>query len=482
MEVPEVVRPLRSRPSRKRHSTVSLLIIAGLLLSSGANAAVGRLLLSENGETPAGSLTGMTEVTVAAPFELARVTISIDGETVARNLQRPYRLEIDFGPVPIEHLVAVTATNLDRSRTVRWSQVINKGQKPLAVVLRAIPGTRTFEADVTTLPGDPVTGVEFYNATGLIGKAGVLPYRVELPLNDPGEVVRVTVRTKSGAEATDVLAGSGNVHAESYDVRTVKLLVSVLDRNGSVASKLESSSFEILDKGRSGKILGVSSAFEQPISVALLLDASASMGYAMPSASKAALAFARKILRPQDHCSVFSVRTVPRREQALTSDQSQIAAALSSIKAAGETSIYDAIRSAIRDLAGENDRRAIVILSDGGDTASIATYDETLQLVRAAGIPIYVIAYNEVPEFAADRDRLSYLASETGGFLISANAADLSRKYGEIEKDLRGQYAISYQITDASRPNEWRDVKVRVRPRELTARTISGYFVLYVDA
>ena len=476
MEVPEVVRPPAPLFYKKHPSRIFLLLVAVVLFSSAAYAAVGRLLLSENGDPPQGSFTGMTEVTVAAPFELARVTISIDGETVARNLQRPYRVEIDFGPVPIEHLVAVTATNLDRSKTVRWSQVINKGQKPLTVILRAIPGTRSFEADVTTLPGDPVTAVEFYNAAGLIGNASVLPYRIELPPDDPGEVVRVTVHTRSGAEATDVLAGSGNVHAESYDVRTVKLLVSVLNRNGSVASKLASSSFEILDKGRSGKILGVSSAFEQPISVALLLDASASMGYAMPSASKAALAFARKILRPQDRCSVFSIQTVPRREQALTSDETKIAAALASIQPSGETSIYDSLRSAIRDLAEERDRRAIVVLSDGGDTASIATYDETLQLVRAAGIPIYVIAYNEVPEYAADRDRLSYLASETGGFLISANAGDLARKYAEIEKDLRGQYAISYQITDASRPNEWRDVKVRIKPRELTARTISGYF------
>ena len=363
-------------------------------------------------------------------------------------------MEIDFGPVPIEHLVAVTATNLDRSKTVRWSQVINKGQKPLTVILRAIPGTRSFEADVTTLPGDPVTGVGFYNGTGLIGKASVLPYRIELPPDDPGEMVRVTVHTRSGAEATDVMAGSGNVHAESYDVRTVKLLVSVLDRNGSVASKLASSSFEILDKGRSGKILGVSSAFEQPISVALLLDASASMGYAMPSASKAALAFAGRSFGRRIVARSSPYRHVPRREQALTSDETQIAAALASIQRPGETLIHDSLRSAIRDLAGERDRRAIVVLSDGGDTASHRHLRrDVCSSFIAAGIPIYVIAYNEVPEFAATATGSATSPARPEAF-SSARVPEICRGNTANRKRPSRAYAISYQIADASRPNE----------------------------
>ena len=69
-----------------------------------------------------------------------------------------------------------------------------------------------------------------------------------------------------------------------------------------------------------------------------------------------------------------------------------------------------------------------------------------------------------------------FLTAETGGFLTTATAKDLALRYEEIERDLREQYAVRYQITDASKPNQWRDVKVRVKPDNVIARTISGYF------
>src|SRR5205085_8870997 len=113
-----------------------------------------------------------------------------------------------------------------------------------------------------------------------------------------------------------------------------------------------------------------------------------------------------------------------------------------SLHADGRTALYDAIASAERELRDEKARRAIVILTDGGDTSSISSFDEIDRLTKEAGVPIYVIAYNSgaAEEDAQDINRLQYLTAETGGFLVTASAENLQSKYNDIEKDLRAQY------------------------------------------
>src|SRR5439155_6175336 len=135
------------------------------------------------------------------------------------------------------------------------------------------------------------------------------------------------------------------------------------------------------------------------------------------------------------------------------------------------------IETAIRDLKDEKNRRAIVVLTDGGDTSSMSSFDEVQKKAGEAGIPLYFIAYDtgEATQ-AKDLDRLKYLATETGGFVATASQQNLVARYGEIEKDLRAQFAIRYQVTDYSKHNEWRKVRVVLASPRLTARTIRGYF------
>src|SRR5207245_10312069 len=110
--------------------------------------------------------------------------------------------------------------------------------------------------------------------------------------------------------------------------------------------------------------------FAQPVSIALLHDASASMTYSMGDATKAALTFVQRTLKQGDRCAVFSIRDVPRREVPITTDRPLVEEAIRAMRASGRTSLYDAIGSAIRELRKEKNRKAIVVLSDGGDTSS----------------------------------------------------------------------------------------------------------------
>jgi len=201
------------------------------------------------------------------------------------------------------------------------------------------------------------------------------------------------------------------------------------------------------------------------------------MTYSMDRATKAALGFAQNTLKKGDRCSVYAVQEVPRRKQSLTDDNALVQKALVGMQPEGRTALYDAVDSAIRELKNEKNRRAIVILTDGADTSSIDSYDDVKKVATTSGIPLYFIVYDTGGE-TSDRDveSLKNLATESGGFVASATEKNLQAKYREIEKDLRAQFAIRYQITDFAKPNEWRRVRVLLGSPKLTARTIRGYF------
>jgi hypothetical protein len=242
---------------------------------------------------------------------------------------------------------------------------------------------RVFEASVTSPHNDPVESVQFWDSGKVLVTLNEVPYRFAIPPeNFSQQFVQVTAKTKSGDEAADFWSGSGDVHTESMEVRTVPLFVSVVDRNGVTHDDVDRSLFRVMDNGSEGKILEFGKAFDQPISIALVVDASASMTYSMADATRAALSFVKRTLKEGDRCTVFSVRDVPRREVAITADRTSVEKALVGIKPSGRTSLYDSIASAIRELRLEKARKAIVILSDGGDTSSLMTFEEIDRLTK----------------------------------------------------------------------------------------------------
>jgi Ca-activated chloride channel family protein len=421
---------------------------------------------------------GVVDLTVDPGFEDARVWITIDGQKIAEGIRWPHRVNVDFGPAAVEHRIAITAIGANK-RKVQWHETINRGHLPLTVDVKAIDlGSRLFEAKTTSPKNDPVVAVELWDHATKIATVTEPPFRFEVPADVLASgFVQVTARSKSGNEAADFWSASGDVHVESIQVRTVPLFVSVVDRNGATRDDVDRSLFRIMDNDAVGTIVEFGNAFDQPISIALLIDASASMTHSMALASKAALEFVTNTLKEGDRCSVTAVQDVPRRKQPLTGERELVAKALGGIEPAGRTALYDAIASAIRELEHEKNRRAIVILSDGGDTESVRSFDEIEKVAVESGIPIYFIAYDTgLQSQQRDVERLNHLATQTGGFLAVATRQDLDAKYGEIEKDLRGQFAILYQVTDFVRPKEWRRVRVTLASPKLTARTIRGYF------
>jgi Ca-activated chloride channel family protein len=460
---------------QKRSLVIALALIASFTAAAQAST---QLVLSRGEPLPSIEYKGVIEVTVNPGFDDARVSITVDGQKIAEALQAPYRVIFDFGNGAIEHKIAISAVGPNKRRT-QWSATVNRGHLPLSVRVHPIDlVAHLFEATTTAPDDDPVSVVELWDAGTRIATVDHPPYRFTVPSEVvAGGLVQVTARAKSGEEAADFWSNTGDVHVEEIQVRTVPIFVSVVDGNGVTLNDVDRSLFHVIDNGSEAKIVEFGKAFDQPISIALLLDASASMTYSIERATKAAIAFAQNTLKQSDRCSVYAVQDVPRRRQSLTSDSALVAKALLGITPAGRTSLYDAVESAIRELKDEKNRRAIVILTDGDDTSSISSYDEVKKIATSSGIPLYFIAYdNGGDNSERDLESLKNLAAETGGFVATATEKNLTAKYHEIEKDLRAQFAIRYQITDYAKPNEWRRVRVLLGSPKMTARTIRGYF------
>ncbi len=460
---------------RKRTTLLTAVLTISLAVPATANT---QLVLTRGEQPPSTEYKGVIELTVDPGFDDARVSITVDGQKVAESLQSPYRLVVDFGPTAVEHKIAVAATGPKKQR-VQWRETINRGHLPLTVKVQpADLANRIFEVTTTAPAEDPVTAVELWDSGTMLASATEPPYRFTVPPEVLASgFVQVTARAKSGEEAADFWSSNGDVHVESIQVRTVPIFVSVVDNNGNTRDDVDRSLFRVLDNGSEAKIIEFGKAFDQPISIALLLDASASMTYSIDRATKAAFEFVQNTLKKGDRCSVYAVQEVPRRKQPLTGDSTLVSKALQGIEPKGQTALYDAIDSALRELKDEKARRAVVVLTDGDDTSSIDSYDEVKKIAAMAAVPIYFIAYDTGGATAQrDLESLKNLAAETGGFVAAATEQNLRAKYHEIERDLRAQFAIRYQITDYAKPNQWRPIRVLVASPKLTARTIRGYF------
>ncbi|MCU1348820.1 MAG: Mg-chelatase subunit ChlD [Acidobacteria bacterium] len=464
---------------RRGNQLLRFLLLTAALVAVPAKATTTQLVLERGHDRPETlEYKGVVELTVNPGFENAKVSITVDGQKLADGLRSPYKVSVDFGPAAVEHRISVVAVSPAKQR-VQWQETVNKGLLPLTVKVRAIDAANhIFEATATAPDDDPIAAVEFWDSGMKLSSISEPPYRFTIPAESFRDgFVQVTAKTRSGLEAADFWSSKGDVHVEQVDVRTVPIFVSVVDGKGQTRTDVDRSLFKIFDNDAEGKILEFGQAFDQPISIALLLDSSASMTYELTNATTAARAFIARMMKPNDRCTLYAIRDVPRRLQELTADKALIQKAIDAMSPGGQTALYDSISSAIRELRDEKNRRAIVILTDGGDTSSMATFDEIDKIATEAGIPIYFIAYDSGdPADAHEIDRMNYLAGQTGGFVVTASQRNLQARYNEIEKDLRAQYAILYQVTDFARRNEWRKIKVTLKAPQLNARTIRGYY------
>jgi Ca-activated chloride channel family protein len=269
-------------------------------------------------------------------------------------------------------------------------------------------------------------------------------------------------------------------------VELVSLNVTVTDGAGKYITDMTEEQFEIFEDGAKQKLTFFSRT-QQPISLALLLDTSASMDERMGIAQEAAIGFARQ-LRKDDQAEVIDFDSQVRILQAFTNDPVTLEKAIRQTTPNGSTSLYNAIYISLKELkkvkasaTSDIRRQAIVLLSDGDDTSSLIEFEEVLDLAKRSETAIYAIGLRagEIGrrEFKEAEFVLKQLANETGGrAYFVTDARELPKIYQTIWDELSSQYAVAYSSGNPKRDGAWRRIQVRLLRPNTSARTKQGYY------
>jgi VWFA-related protein len=215
----------------------------------------------------------------------------------------------------------------------------------------------------------------------------------------------------------------------------------------------------------------------------LVVDSSTSMNRYRELLAAAGEAFVR-LGNPANDVFVLTfneeVRSALQAGEAFTSDSGAVAAAVRSMGMRGMTAFHDAVAAAI-DWAGRSDslKKAVVLVSDGGDNASALTFEDVLARAQAANVSFFAIAMSDELDRDAKPDRLRRLARESGGLVFTPRTEkQLHRAFEQIAHDLRSGYTLGFISKAPPAPGEYRMLRVAAgRPNEktLNVRTRAGY-------
>jgi Ca-activated chloride channel family protein len=263
----------------------------------------------------------------------------------------------------------------------------------------------------------------------------------------------------------------------------VSVAVVVRDGNGRLVTGLKANDFEVVDAGTPRPVSQFQEGLQSDARLALLLDSSGSMVVG-PKQQRARTAADLLItgLRRSDAAAVFSFDSGVRRLTPYTADPDTLRSAIASVEPFGATSLYDAIVNAAQIVEEDSPRaRALVLLTDGVDTASLSSAEDAAVAAAKLDLPVYAVG---VGGSDATDDRLSDnpnqfsladLARRTGGASTEASSsAQLSTATRSILDELHHQYVLAF---DAGSTPGWHSLQVRVRRGRVNARSRDGYFV-----
>ena len=271
----------------------------------------------------------------------------------------------------------------------------------------------------------------------------------------------------------------------------VALNVTVTDASKHYVTGLTSNDFAVFEDGVQQQVRFFESS-QVPIDLILLLDRSSSMLDKMDTVHQAAIGFLQT-LRTGDRGAVVTFADTVDVAQGLTVDRPALEAAVRQTKATGGTAFNNALYIALKQFGGaacetgDVRRRAIAILSDGEDTASLVSFDDVLELARRSGVNIYTIGLQSKYSIAANTGKHRYfsesqyalktLAQQTGAeAYFPTDIGELRDVYGAISRELSNQYSIGYSPANTRVDGRFRRVIVQVVSRpELRPKARSGY-------
>jgi Ca-activated chloride channel homolog len=269
--------------------------------------------------------------------------------------------------------------------------------------------------------------------------------------------------------------------AQSFRARVdiVQVTVSVTDANGRLIPGLTKADFRVWEEGAEQEVTQFTDQ-RVPVSLGVLLDASDSMrGQPIVDAREAVDRFVGELLEPEDEAFIATFNHLPRLASQWRRPPATLRNVLAGVRPSGGTAIYDALAGTARLFDRRtHTRAALVLISDGADTASDRTLHQAVDVIRRTDSFVYAIAIDSPDARAGSRvspEALREVTSLSGGYTeVVRSAADLGPATARIADELNTQYLIGYT---SSRPPDgtWRALRVRVRNGEYFVRSRRGY-------
>jgi len=284
----------------------------------------------------------------------------------------------------------------------------------------------------------------------------------------------------SGAEALRAHPG-GLIR---LNVNLVLVPVTVTDPMNRLVTGLEQQDFKIYEENKEQRISSFASE-DAPVSIGIIMDLSGSMTSKLMRARESILQFI-KTANPQDEFFVIGFNDRPELIEDFTSSVDDIQGRLATVRSGHRTALLDAIYYGVEKMKdARHERKALLIVSDGGDNRSRYTEGEVRAQVRESDVEIYSMGifdpYAATPEERTGPLLLNDICEETGGRMFRVDdLSEMSDIAEKISTELRNQYVIGYNPHELHRDGKWRKVKVKLNPPQglppLTVHARTGYY------
>jgi Ca-activated chloride channel family protein len=328
---------------------------------------------------------------------------------------------------------------------------------------------------------------------GLWGAAGSAVCRAqENPLGEvhtpapppPPKNPETTKPVIEGADNAAALATSRRDARIRVDVNMVLVPATVTDPMNRLVTGLERENFEVFDNNI-GQVIKSFSTEDAPVTIGVIFDLSGSMSSKFMRARKALSEFLRTS-NPQDEFFVVGFNDRPAVIVDYTSDVDDVEARMVMLKPENRTALIDAIYLGIDKLKqAKYERKALLIISDGGDNRSRYTEGELRRVVRESDVQIYSIGifdqYAPTTEEQMGPVLLNDICDMTGGRMFRVmDIGDLGDIASRISAELRNEYVIGYRPSEVKQDGNWRKLKIRLVPPPglpaLTVHNRQGYY------
>ena len=294
------------------------------------------------------------------------------------------------------------------------------------------------------------------------------------------------------------------------ETNLTNLFFTAADKNKRFVTDLKAEDIRVLEDGQPQEIFTFQTNIDLPLSLAILIDTSASEERTLPDEKVAARAFLENLLRSKDEAAIVSFTGETTLEQGFTGNLERLRRAIDRVEfippsgyigggvvvngtppisgtnqsLAGSTAIWDAVWATSEELisaSAEHTRRAIILLTDGDDTSSRLKIDEAIERAQKADALIYAIGIGDRYSFNVNEGALRKIADRTGGrAYFPRHERDLRDAFDQIQRDLREQYLVAYSPSNKTRDGSYRKIEIQVvnptLQKSLKLNYRAGYF------